>query len=56
MGPNGFLVCGSSNAHEQYPIWATDMHFFCLKLPQGLYYMSVNSKGSGETALMSRLA
>ena len=29
---------------------------FCLKLPQVLYYMSANSKGSGETALMRRLA
>ena len=29
---------------------------FCLKLPQGLYYMSANSKGSGEIALMRTLA
>ena len=29
---------------------------FCLKLPQCLYYMSANSKGSGETAHMCRLA
>ena len=25
-GPYGFLVCESSNAHEQSPILATDMH------------------------------
>ena len=29
---------------------------FFLKLPQGLYNMSANSKGSDETALMRRLA
>ena len=29
---------------------------FCLKLPQGLYYMSADSKGSGGTVLMCRLA
>ena len=28
----------------------------CPKLPQGLYYMSANSKSSGETALKRRLA
>ena len=39
----GFLVCGSSNALTQFPIGATDVHFFCLKLPQGPYCMSVNS-------------
>ena len=53
-GSYGFRVCDSSNTHVQFPIWAADMHF-CLKLPQGLYYMSVNSKGSSETALMHRL-
>ena len=41
----------------QFPIWAIDKRFvFRLKLSQGLYYISVNSKGSGETALMRRLA
>ena len=29
---------------------------FCLKLPQGLYYMSAISKGSGKTELLCRLA
>ena len=46
-----FPVCGSSDAHAHSPIWATDMRYF-LKLPQALCYMSANSKGSGETALM----
>ena len=50
-GPYGFTVCGSSNAHLQSPIGAKSC-IFCLKLPQGLYYMSANSKGSGKTALM----
>ena len=27
----------------------------CLKLPQGLYYMSADSKGSRETAFIRRL-
>ena len=44
-GPYGCLVCGSSNVW--LPIWATEMPF----LPEGLYYMSANSKGSGKTAL-----
>ena len=52
--PYSFPVCGSSNVHEQSPIWFTDIHF-CLKLPQSLYYISANSKCSGETALMHRL-
>ena len=30
--------------------------FFCLKLPRGLFYISANSKGSDENALMRRLA
>ena len=47
-------ICGSSNAHAQVPIRATDM-LFCLNLSQGPYYMSANSKGSGETAPMHRL-
>ena len=29
---------------------------FCLKLSKGLCYISANSKGSGQTALMRRLA
>ena len=33
------------------PIWATDK-VVCLKRPLGLNYMSANSKGSGESALM----
>ena len=48
-------------------LWATGpcMHsllfwlqtcFFRLQLPQGSYYMSANSKGSGKTALKCRLA
>ena len=52
-GPHAFLVCGSSN--RMSPIWATDA-FFCQKRPQSLYYMSANSKGSGVTALIGRLA
>ena len=38
-----FPVCGSSSAHEQSTIWAREMHF-CLKLPQGHFYMSVEKK------------
>ena len=41
-----FPVWGYSNANVHDTIWATDMRLF-LKLPQGLYYMSANSKGSG---------
>ena len=60
MYPAGELRCpttalvDSSNGHVQSPIWTTDM-FFCMNLPQGLYYMSVNCMGSGEAALMHRL-
>ena len=36
----------------QYPIWATEQAFLP-EAPQGLYYMSMNSKDSGKTALMS---
>ena len=54
-GPHGFPVCGSLNAHVQSPIWSAGMRF-CFELPQGLYYMSRNSKRSGETVLMRRLA
>ena len=54
-GPYSFPVFVSSKAHAQTPVSATDMRF-CLKLHQGLYNMSANSKGSGETALMRRLA
>ena len=43
-----FRFGGSSNAHAQTPLLATDS--------PGPYYMSANSKGSGETALMRRLA
>ena len=32
-GPYGFLGCGSSNALAQSPVVATDMRWFCLKLP-----------------------
>ena len=48
---HGFPVNGSSSAHAQFPVWAPDMRV-CLYLPQGLYYMSANSDGSGGTALM----
>ena len=54
-GHYGYPVCGTSNAHAQFPIGLRDMRF-CLKLPQGPYYMSANSKSSGETALMRSLA
>ena len=55
-GPYGFTgLWGFKCAWAEFYIWATDMRF-CLKLPQGLYYMSGNSKCSGETALMYRLA
>ena len=53
--PYGFSVCSSSNVHAESPMGATDMHF----LPEASsspYCMSVDSKGSGETALMCRLA
>ena len=53
QGPFGFPGC-YLNAHAQSPTWATDM-IFCLKRPQSFYYMSANSKGSGETALMRSL-
>ena len=39
------------HAHAQTPIEITDMHF-SLKLPQDPYYISANSKGSGESAFM----
>ena len=55
-GPFGFPVLGSSSKHAQYPLWTTEMMRYFLKLPQGIYNMSANSKGSGETALMRRLA
>ena len=54
-GLYGFPGCGSSNEHAQSPTWTIDM----LVLPrptQGPYFMSANSKGSGETALMRSLA
>ena len=54
-GPYGFPDCRFSNAHEHSPFSDTDM-LGCLRLPEGLYYLSANGKGSGETALMSRLA
>ena len=38
------------------PLFGLQMYVVCLKLPQGLYYMSANRIGSGETALMRRLA
>ena len=34
------------------PLFEWQTCTFCLKLPQGLYYMSANSKGSGEAAPM----
>ena len=55
QGASDFLICGSSNAYVQSPIWPTDMRI-CLKLPKGLHYMVANSKVFGETALMRRLA
>ena len=61
-GPYGFSVYGPTNAHALSPFTATYMFFFfffcffLLKLPQGLYYMSTNSKGSSETTLFRRLA
>ena len=52
----GLMVfSGSSNAIEKYPSLAAVLLLF-LKLPRGLYYMSANSTGSGEPALMRRLA
>ena len=53
-GPCGFPICGSSNAHAQSPISVTDMRFG-LKLTHGIFYMSTNSNGFGETAPMRRL-
>ena len=50
-----FPASGSSNAHAQSCVLATYMRF-CLKFPQGIYYMSTNSKSSGEIALMHGLA
>ena len=38
------------------PIFGQQACVFCPKLPEGLYYTSANSKGSGEIALMRRLA
>ena len=51
-GPYIFSVCRPSNAHAQSPIWVTDVRF-CLKLSEGLYYISANSKGFGDTALVA---
>ena len=48
-------ICCSSDARAQFPIWGTGMRFFP-EVSQGLYNISVNSKGSGETALMRSLA
>ena len=48
-------ICCSSGARAQSPIWGTGMRFFP-EVSQGMYNMSANSKGSGETALMRRLA
>ena len=53
--PYEFSLCGTSNAHEQSPIWVAAMRF----LPEASsvsLLKSANSKGSGETALMHRLA
>ena len=41
--------------HMHNPLFGLQMCIFFLKLPQGLYYVSVTSKGSGKTALMHRL-
>ena len=38
------------------PLYGLQICVFCLTLPRGLCYMSANSKRSGETALMRRLA
>ena len=54
-GNYGFPVCGSSNVHAR-PLFGLQTAVVYLKLPQDLYYMSAYSKGSGETALMRRLA
>ena len=37
------------------PLFGLQICLFCLRLPQGTYYMSANGNGSGETALMHRL-
>ena len=62
-GPYSFPVNWSSYAHEHWACFFVVFFFFffffvlfCLKLPQGLNYMSANRKGSGETALKRRLA
>ena len=36
------------------PLFGLQISMFCLKLPQGFYYMSANSNDSGETVLMRR--
>ena len=38
------------------PLFGLQICGFCLKVPQGLYFMSATSKGLGETALMRRFA
>ena len=50
-----FSDCRSSNLLFGLQTCVFLLFFFCLKLPYGLYYMSANSKGSGETALTGRL-
>ena len=50
----GFLVCGSSNALTQFPIGATDVHFFLPEASSG-YLLHVCEQHSGEIALMRRL-
>ena len=42
-------VCGSLNAHAQFPNWATVIHF-CLVFLQCLFYMPAKSKSSGAYA------
>ena len=54
-GPYGLSICCSSNAHAQIPIGLQTPAFW-LKFPQGLDFLSAYNKGSGETALMRRLA
>ena len=48
-------ICESLNRYREPLNGAKEMDF-CMKLPQAHYYKSANSKGSGETALMHRLA
>ena len=50
-GHYSFLVCGSSNAHEQSSIWVTDMSFCCC-----LFFFAISFLKSSTTCLQTAKA